>query len=146
MTTIPQVGQAMQQVLIDAAQAADAELHYTRRSDKALFSAPRLVQTLVFGWLAHPDATLEQLAQTAARVGIEVSPQAIDQRLNANTAQLLKHVLVASLDRLIATDPVAIPIFQRFTGVFVQDSTTIVLPVGAYVLQRITKLVCSGHA
>lgn len=88
------------------------------------------MQTLVLGWLAHPDVTLDQLLQTAARVGVEVRPQAIGQRLNTATAQLLKHVLVSSFDRLIAADPIAIPIRQWFTGVFVHESTTIVLPNG----------------
>lgn len=128
MTTIPQVGEAMQQLLIEAAQAADVELHYSRRPDQAKFSASTLVQTLVFGWLAHPDASLEQLSHTAARSGVELSAQAIDQRLNLSTAELLKRVLLASLDQVIASDPLAIPILQRFRGVRIHDSTTIVLP------------------
>jgi hypothetical protein len=57
----------MQTLLTTRAEAADAELHYTKRPDLAKFSASTLVQTLVLGWLAHPDATIEQLAQTAAR-------------------------------------------------------------------------------
>lgn len=128
MTTIPQVSQAMQTLLTSAAAAADAKLHYTKRPDQAKFTASTLVQTLVFGWLAHPDATLEQLTQCAARVGVTVSTQAIDQRLNLCTAKLLQHLLGASMQHLIAAEPVAIPILQRFTGVRVQDSTTIVLP------------------
>lgn len=128
MTTIPQVSQAMQQVLTAAAQTADAKLHYTRRADRAKFSASTLTQTLVLGFLAHPDATVEQLTQTAARVGVEVSPQGLDQRFTLATATLLQHVLGASMHQVIASDGVAIPILQRFTGVRVQDSTTIVLP------------------
>jgi hypothetical protein len=128
MTTIPQVSQAMQQVLTTAAETADAKLHYTRRADQAKFSASTLVQTLALGWLAHPDATVEQLAQSAARVGVDVTPQAIDQRFTLATANLLQHVLSASMQHLISSDGVAIPILQRFTGVRIHDSTTIVLP------------------
>jgi hypothetical protein len=128
MTTIPQVSQAMQTVLTSAAQAADTKLHYTKRPDRAKFSASTLTQTLVLGFLAHPDATVEQLSQTAARLGVDASPQAIDQRFTLATANLLQQVLTASMQHLIASDPVAIPLLQRFTGVRVQDSTTIVLP------------------
>lgn len=128
MSTIPQVSQAMQTLLTEAAEMADAKLHYTKRPDLAKFSASTLVQTLVFGWLAHPDATREQLAHAAAQVGVSVTPQAIDQRLTRSTAELLREVLACSTQQLIAADPVAIPILQRFTGVRVQDSTTIVLP------------------
>lgn len=128
MTTLSQVSQAMQTLLTEAAQAADAKLHYTKRPDLAKFSASTLVQTLVFGWLAHPDATREQLAHSAAQVGVSVSLQAIDQRLSLSTAELLREVLASSTQHLIAADPVAIPLLQRFSGVRVQDSTTIVLP------------------
>jgi hypothetical protein len=40
-------------------------------------------QTLVFGFLANPQATLEELTQTAATLGVEISPQALDQRFTA---------------------------------------------------------------
>ena len=128
MTTIPQVSQAMQHLLSTAAEAADTKLHYTKRADRAKFSASTLTQTLVLGWLAHPDARVEQLAQSAARVGVDVSPQAIDQRFTLATAALLQEIVASSMQHLIAADPVAIPILQRFTGVRVHDSTTIVLP------------------
>jgi hypothetical protein len=128
VATIAQVSSAMQTVLTTLAETADAQLHYTRRPDIAKFSASTLLQTLVWGWLAHPDASLEQLAQSAARVGVSVSPQAIEQRFSFATASLLRTVLSASLDQVLASDPLAIPLLERFAGVFVQDSTTIVLP------------------
>jgi hypothetical protein len=128
MSTIPQVSQAMQTVLTSAAEAADAKLHYTKRPDRAKFSASTLTQTLVLGWLAHPDATVEQLAQSAARVGVDASPQAIDQRFSFATANLLQQVLGSALQHSISSDGVAIPILQRFTGVRVHDGTSISLP------------------
>jgi hypothetical protein len=118
----------MQHLLTTAADTADAKLHFTRRADRAKFSASTLTQTLALGFLAHPDATIEQLTQTAARLGVQVSPQALDQRFTLDTAALLQEVLGASMQHLIASDGVAMPILQRFNGVRVQDSTTIVLP------------------
>lgn len=128
MTTIPQLSAALQTVLTTTAEEVGAELHYIRRPDLASFSASTLVQTLVLGWLAHPDASLEQLAQTAARLGLSVSPQAIDQRFNFATAALLRGVLERSFSQAIASDPVAVPLLQRFNGLYLHDSTTIVLP------------------
>ncbi len=127
MSTIPQVSQAMQHLLTTAAQDADAKLHYTKRPDRAKFTAATLTQTLVLGFLAHPDAGVGQLAQSAARVGVDVSPQAIDQRFSLATAALLQEIVTSSMQYLIGTDPVAIPILQRFSGVRIHDSTTIVL-------------------
>lgn len=128
MSTIAQISAAMQTVLTTLAEEADAELHYTKRPDLAKFSASTLLQTLVLGWLAHPNATVEQLAQTAARVGVDVYPQAIDQRFTLATATLLRTVLLRSVEQVIADEPAALPLLQRFAGVCVQDSTTITLP------------------
>jgi hypothetical protein len=128
MTTIPQVSQAMQALLTTSAEAASTLVGWLKRPDKAVFTASTFVQTLVFGWLAQPDATLEQLSQMAARVGVDVSPQAIDQRFTPSSAALLQEVLAARMQQLIAADPVALPILQRFTAVRIHDSTTITLP------------------
>jgi hypothetical protein len=64
----------------------------------------------------------------AGRLGVDVSPQAIDQRFTDATATLLHDVLLASIQHVIAADPVAIPILQRFTSVRIHDSTSIKLP------------------
>ena len=96
MSIIPHVSQAMQTLLTTTTETIAAAMHYQRRPDKAKFTPSTLVQTLVYGWLAHPTATVEQLAQMADRVGVNVSPQAIDQRFTTATATLLRSVLGAS--------------------------------------------------
>jgi len=128
MAIIAQVSQAMQTLLTTTTEAAAATLGYVKRPDRAKFTPSTLVQTLVYGWLAQPTATVEQLAQMAGRVGVDVSPQAIDQRFTAATADLLQQVLLASVQQVITADTVALPILQRFTSVRVQDSTSIGLP------------------
>jgi hypothetical protein len=128
MTTLPQVSTTMQAVLTTTTETAAATLQYTKRPDRAKFTPSTLVQTLVFGWLAYPEATVEQLAQMAGRIGVDVSPQAIDQRFTDATATLLQQVLTTSIQQVVTAHPVAIPILQRFTSVRVHDSTTIGLP------------------
>ena len=129
MTTIPQVAQAMQTVLTSKAEAAGQAAGFTKRPDKAKLSASTFTQTLVFGWLAHPDATLEQLAASAARVGVEISAQALEQRFTPRSAACLRQVLADSLCEVVAAEgAVDIPLLQRFSAVVVQDGTTIVLP------------------
>lgn len=128
MSIIPQVSQAMQSLLTTTTEAAAATLGYVKRADRATFTPSTLVQTLVYGWLANPTASLGQLAQMAARVGAAVSPQAIDRRFTLATATLLHQVLTASVAVAISADPVAVPILRRFTSVRIHDSTTIGLP------------------
>lgn len=128
MTTILQIATKMQTLLTTTTETVAATLHYAKRPDRAKFTPSTLIQTLVYGWLAQADATVEQLAQMAARLGVEVSAQAIDQRFTTSTATLLHQVLTTSIRQLVAADPVTIPILQRFTAIRVHDSTTIGLP------------------
>jgi hypothetical protein len=107
----------------DAAAKATQFVHRTSPLGGATFS-----QTLVFGFLANPQASLEELAQTAATLGVPITPQALDQRFTPAAAACLEQVLHAAITRIIAADPVAIPLLERFTAVAVQDSSTIVLP------------------
>jgi hypothetical protein len=95
------------------------------------FSGANLVQTLIFGWLEHPAATLSQLTQMAALRGAVVTPQALDQRFTPALTRCLERFLAAAVATLadgLGGEPVAIPLLQRFSGVWIIDSTTISLP------------------
>ena len=124
MTILSHLSQTMQTLLTTTTEAITATRAYVKRPDRAKCTP----STLVYGWLAHRTATVEQLAQMAARVDVAVSPQAIDRRFTSATADLLRAVLRASMQQVVAADPVTIPILQRFTSVRVHDSTTISLP------------------
>lgn len=84
-----------------------------------------LAQTLILGWLADPDATLEQLADTAARAGHDVSPQAIDQRLTDQAVPFFEGLLGCALGYCCQACPDATPLVDRFAGVFVFDTTRV---------------------
>jgi hypothetical protein len=116
----------MQTILTTVADQAGQASDFVRRESKLTGST--FVQTLVFGWLADPQATLETLAQTAATVGVTITAQGLDQRFSETAAACLEQVLAAALTQVIAADPVAVPILARFAAVQVQDSSTISLP------------------
>jgi Transposase DDE domain len=126
MTTIPQVARAMREMLTTVADAAARTTRFVLR--RSPLGGATFSQTLVFGFLSHPQASLEELSQTAAALGMDITPQALDQRVTAAAAACLKEVLHAALARVVAAHPVAIPLLARFTAVALQDSSTIVLP------------------
>ena len=126
MTSVSEIGQAIKSVLGVVADKAAREVGFTKRESK--MTGSKFVQTIVLGWLKRPDARLEELSQSAASVGLEISAQGIDQRFTREAADLLQHVLDAALGQVIAADPVAIPVLRRFGGVVVQDSSIISLP------------------
>jgi Transposase DDE domain len=126
MSTIPQVAAAMQTVLTEVADHAGRDTNFIQRRVKLRGST--FTQILTFGWLAEPDATVEALAQTAATLGVPISPQGLDQRFTEEAAACLEQVVAAAIQQVISADPVAIPLLSRFAAVQVQDSSTITLP------------------
>lgn len=126
MATIPQVAGALQRVLGPVAERAARATGLVQRASK--LTGARFVQTLVFGWLAQPEARLSQLAQTAATLGVAISAQGLADRFGVASAECLREVLEAAVQEVVAADPVAVPVLRRFTAVAVQDCTTISLP------------------
>lgn len=93
------------------------------------FAGSTFAQTLVFGWLANGEASLGEMNQAAATVGIEVSAQGIDKRFTAEAAWFMEAELQAAVAEVIAAEAVAVEILSRFEGVYLRDSTVIDLPV-----------------
>jgi len=86
-------------------------------------------QTMVFAGLSSPQTTYTDLAQDAAAVGLEISVQGLEQRFTEEGARFMQHLLAETVAQVIATRPAAVPILQRFQGVYLRDSTVISLPV-----------------
>lgn len=126
MSTLPQLACALQDLLTTTADAIAPPSGFVQRTSP--LGGAAFVQTLVFGFLANPAPALEELAQTAATLGVPVSAQALDQRCTPVAATYLEQVLRHALTRVLAAAPVAVPILDRFTAVYLQDSSTIVLP------------------
>lgn len=126
MTTLAHLADAMQEILTTQADQAARVSRFVQRSSP--ISGSVFTQTLVFSFLASPHPSLEELSQTAATLGVAVSPQALDQRFTQAAATCLERVLSHAITQVIAAAPVAIPILNRFTAVYLHDSSTIVLP------------------
>lgn len=126
MDSIAQVTEALQVVLTTQADQIARETGFVQRASK--LTGSKFAQTLVLTWLDDPAATYEQLAQNATALGVPITAQGIDQRFTPQAAACLKRLLAAAMQQVIQATPVALPLFQRFNGVYVQDGTTLALP------------------
>ena len=128
MSILQQVPEKMQMILQTVPDEIAPQIGCVKRRRKLTGSA--LAQTLVFGWLEHPDASYQHLTETAATLGLQVSRQALAQRLTPETAEMFKRTLEAAIPQMleVASPPEALPLLEAFRGVYVQDSTWISLP------------------
>jgi hypothetical protein len=92
------------------------------------FTTATLAQTFIFGFLAKPRASDEELAQTAALCGVEVTAQAIEQRHTARLAEFLEALFRRATQSVVQSQKSLAPLLERFAAVLILDSTTLTLP------------------
>src|SRR5579871_3263989 len=126
MTTVPQLASALQELFTTTADRLARRSGFVQRTSK--LSGALFAQTLVFGWLADPQISLCGLCQVAAALGVAIRAQSLDERFSEAAAVFLEDLLTRAVQTVIAADPVAIPLLQRFSAVVLLDSSTISLP------------------
>ena len=92
------------------------------------FTTATLAKTFVFGFLSHPRASDEQLAQTAGLFGVHVTTQAVEQRFTPRLAAFLEALFREASGRVINAQKALAPILERFPAVYLLDSTSESLP------------------
>lgn len=125
-TKITQIAQILQEVLTTKADELGRVSNFIKRQNK--FSGSNFAQTLVFGWLANPSSSMEEMSQSAANIGVSVSRQGIDNRFSPEAAQFMECTLKEALACVVRGKAVATPILSRFSKVYVADATIINLP------------------
>jgi len=92
------------------------------------FCGQSLLRMIVLTLLKKPEATFADMALTAAQLGVDVSATAVEKRFTRPLADFLRDVLSLALDQLVAAEPAAVALLERFTAVFIGDSSSIALP------------------
>jgi hypothetical protein len=103
MPIIDEIAQAIQDVLTTEAEQAGRASGFVRRQSK--FDGAALAQALAFRYLSDSDATTDDLAQTAATLGVPIPGSAMVQRCNKAAATCLQMALGTAVQRVLAVDP-----------------------------------------
>ena len=112
MNTIAHIAKAMQAVLTIQADRWGWKVGFVQRTGK--LSGGGFAQILVLGFMAHPQATYEDLSQSAPLVGLSISPQGLEQRFSLEAVELMEQVLNDAVAQVIPSPSATLPILQRF--------------------------------
>jgi Transposase DDE domain len=126
MTSLQSLTTALQELLTTTADRLARSSGLIRRQRKVTGS--NFAQTLVFTWMGDPRASESRMLPTAVTLGLNVSRQGFCKRFTPRAAEFLRQLLQQATHTLVAADPVAIPLLQRFAAVNVLDSSTVALP------------------
>jgi hypothetical protein len=127
MASLSQVECSLKHILEERANVLARETGCIERQRK--FSGADLLQTLVFGWLSHPDASLEALASVATLREVEVTDTAIHKRFTQACAHFL-HAILEEMTSVVveAEREVPLELVSRFEAIVLEDSSTVALP------------------
>lgn len=112
---------ALQTLFTTTAERLAGLTHFIRRRRK--LTGQRFAQVLVFEWIGDPKTTFEALARK-----LDLTPQALDQRLTPSAWEFLKQLLQHALQTAHRTRRQPQGLLDRFTAVIVEDTTSIALP------------------
>ena len=126
MSIIRTVGETLQRVLGTSLDRLGRQTGVIRRRRK--FSGATLVKTLVLTLMKTPNARPVDYAATAARLGVFVTPEAVEHRFTPALTGFLRRTLEQTLAEVVKARPVLTPLLRKFTSVFAGDSTALTLP------------------
>lgn len=126
MSMVANVVSAMECVLGQQVEELAERRGVIKRKRK--FCGQSLLRMVVLTLLKKPEATFADLALTAAQLGLSVSATAVEKRFTRPLADFLRDVLSLALEQLVAAKPVAVELLERFSAVFIGDSSSIALP------------------
>jgi hypothetical protein len=118
---IPQVNAAMEAVLTTYADQLAHPTGLIKRQGK--LRGQDFARLLVLGFLQNPQSSLEELAQFAESLGVQITSQGIDDRWSEDAATFFKALFEVALAQVGVADPVAVPLLSRFAAVVLEDST-----------------------
>ncbi len=127
MTSVAYVSEQLKRILQERANELAKQTGCIQRERK--FSGAVLLQTLVFGWQQHPDASLEQLASTAELGEVSVTDTAVGKRFTPQCVAFL-HAVLEEMSSVVvqAAHDVPIRLLRRFRAVILEDSSSVSLP------------------
>jgi hypothetical protein len=95
---------------------------------KSAITGLNFLKAMVLGFLEKPGSSLNELAQSFLDVGVEVTPQGIDERINAFSVVFLRTIFSQALELFKNKCPLPLSVLQQFSAINMVDSSTKSLP------------------
>jgi hypothetical protein len=125
LTTLTELAESMQDLLTTTADELARRTGFIKRQRK--LTGSHFAQTIVFATMGHRQPTQSQRLKHAANVGLNLSRQGLEKRLDDSAAEFLRELLRVAVTQAVAV-PVAVPVLARFTALNILDSSTVALP------------------
>jgi len=116
----------LQRFLETYAETIGRETGFEQRRSK--LTSARFVQTLVLSCINQPEASLNQMVQWSDEIGLEVTAQGLDKRLNDRGVKLLWGLVERAVAQLRREAKVPEALLAQFKEIAIVDSSQVALP------------------
>ena len=110
----------------DKVEETARQTKFVRR--KSEISGLNFLKAVVLGFLEKPDSSLNEIAQSFLDIGVDVTPQGIDERINAFSVVFLRAIFSQALEIFKNKCPLPLSVLQQFSAINIVDSSTKSLP------------------
>jgi hypothetical protein len=110
----------------EGVEEAARQTGFVRRT--SAITGMRFLKAVVMGFLEKPGSSLNDLAQSFLDLGVEVSAQGIDERINGFSVKFLKAIFAQALELFKNKCPLPLSVLQQFSAINIVDSSTKSLP------------------
>lgn len=118
------VGQAIEQFLGQNVEETARETGFVQRTSKV--TGLVFLKAMIFGCVEHPGISLSKIAQACLDIGVKVSSQGVDNRIDETSVEFLRQMFAKAMECFRHDQP--LPFLVQFTRVLLLDSTQIALP------------------
>ena len=126
MFQLAKAGEAIQTFFQRTAERLARVSGFVQRESKV--TGAHWVQTLTFGFIETPEATLNQLAQVSTDLGVPVTPQGLEERMTDEAVRFMQSMLGESLKLFRQEQSLPVELLDRFSAVELLDSSSVGLP------------------
>jgi hypothetical protein len=95
---------------------------------KSALNGHKFLQVLVFGFIENPQSSLNGLAQVCLDLGVTITPQGGDERINQYSVVFLKEMFSHAMETFKNDVPLPLEVLRQFTAVNILDSSVKALP------------------
>ena len=88
----------------------------------------KFLQIVVFGFIENPKGSLNHLAQVSLDLGLEITPQGIDERINEHSVIFLKEMFNQAMETFKNDQSLPLEVLQQFKAINILDSSVKTLP------------------
>jgi hypothetical protein len=106
--------------------AVARQTKFVQRASK--LTGQLFLQAIVFAYIQKPTADLADIAQGCTDLGVPISPQGVDQRINAQAMVFVQEMFRQAMTEFKNKLPLPLPILQQFSALNLVDSSVVALP------------------